>query len=365
MSKNIDFSRIDRFVVENIEKTFPGASLAIYKKGEKIYEKVYGYSEIVPERRKVQEDTIFDLASLTKPLVTSLLTAKLVEEGLLHLRDKVSKILPEYSMTEAGFNEEKNRTEIWMLLTHSACLPSWMPLYKIKGKSRKELLIEASRSFITCSPGTQALYSDIGYIVMTLLIERITGERIDRLFEKMIAKPLGLEKTMFNPLEKNYPINKIASTELLREENIVLKGVVHDENARALDGVSGHAGLFSTADEVGMIVNEVLQSYLGKSDLLIKPATARSFLRKIICGDRCYSLGWMIYESSSAIFCGDLMSPGKAFGHTGFTGTSVCADPDLDIVIVFLSNRVHPTRENNKIIEFRPRFHNLVVSTII
>lgn len=357
-------SRIDDFILRHIPDVFPGASIAVFKRGELIYEKAYGYSEITPYKREVSIDTLFDLASLTKPLVTSLVVARLIEEGLIYLRQRVSEIVPEYSRTNAGYSEAKDKTEIWMLLTHTACLPAWAPLYMMRGKSREELLEEAIRSFVNCEPGTRALYSDIGYIVLTAVVERVAGERLDRLFEKMVARPLGLGRTVFNPLEQGYPVEEIASTEYIDEIGQPLRGVVHDENARALGGVSGHAGLFSTAREVGVIANEVLQSFLGKSEEIIKRPTIRTFLRKWACGDRCYSLGWMVYTGSSGQFCGDLMSPERAFGHTGFTGTSVCIDTEHETVVVLLTNRVHPTRNNNRILGFRPRFHNLVMSLI-
>ncbi|NHV98288.1 MAG: serine hydrolase [Thaumarchaeota archaeon] len=347
-----------------VNDVFPGASVAVYKDDKLVYEEAFGYAETVPSRRNTSIETLYDLASLTKPLAASIVTARLMEEGLLHLKQRVSEVLPEYSATNAGHDELKSRTEIWMLLSHSAGLPAWAPLYKLGKSSREELLEEAARSFINCPPGSNVVYSDIGYIVLTAILERVAGERIDRLFEKLVAKPLGLRKTVYNPLSHGFSENEIASTETDPATGLPLTGVVHDENARALGGLSGHAGLFSVSKEVGLVGNQLLQAYLGKSDCLVKKATAATMLSPWVGDDYCYGLGWQVYRKTVTQAFGDLMTDGRAFGHTGFTGTSICIDVEQKLVAVLLSNRVHPSRENNKIMRFRPVFHNLLVSSL-
>jgi len=347
-----------------VEDVFPGASIAVYLNDELVYEEAFGYAEVTPERRETSVETLYDLASLTKPLATSIIVARLLEEGLLHLKQKVSEVLPEYSKTNAGQDEFKSRAEIWMLLSHSAGLPAWAPLYKLGGKSRVELFEEAARSFVSFPPGSRVIYSDIGYIVLTALVESITGERIDSLFEKLVARPLGLRKTVYNPLNHSFAESQVASTEIDPGTGFPLRGVVHDENARALEGLSGHAGLFSTAREVALIGNEMLQAYLGRSDRLVKKATAVTMLRPWADGEYCYGLGWQVYRKTISQAFGDLFTDGNAFCHTGFTGTSICIDAGQRVVAVLLSNRVHPSRENTKIIRFRPLFHNLLVSSL-
>ncbi len=354
-----------RMILNNaVNDVFPGASVAVYMDDKLVYEKAFGYAETVPARRDASVETLYDLASLTKPLATSIIVAKLVEEGVLYLKQKVSEVLPEYSGTNAGHDDFKSRTEIWMLLSHSAGLPAWSPLYKLGKSSRKELFKEAASSFISCPPGSRVIYSDIGYMVLTALVEDVTGERIDSLFEKLVAKPLGLRKTVYNPLNHGFSENEIASTEIDSATGRPLTGVVHDENARALEGLSGHAGLFSVSREVALIGNEMLQAYLGKSDRLVKKATALTMLRAWAANDYCYGLGWQVYRKASTQAFGDLMTDKKAFGHTGFTGTSICIDAEHKVVAVLLSNRVHPSRENNKIMKFRPIFHNLLLSSL-
>lgn len=360
----MSFSSMSKTLVNAVNNVFPGASVAVYKNNELIYEEAFGYAEVTPTTRATSIETLYDLASLTKPIVTSIIVAKLIEEGLLHLKQKVSEVLPEYSKTNAGQDELKGKTEIWMLLSHSAGLPAWIPLYKLGKTKREEFLEEAMKSFINYLPGSGVIYSDIGYMVLTKLVETVARERIDFLFEKLVSRPLGLKRTVYNPLDHGFSTDEIASTEIDPVTGRPLKGVVHDENARALEGLSGHAGLFSISREVASIGNEVLQAYLGKSDRLIKGATAKAMLKTWMHNEYCWGLGWQIYGKANARIFGDLMTDGKAFGHTGFTGTSICMDAEHNVVAVLLSNRVHPSRENDKIVEFRPVFHNLLISSL-
>lgn len=207
-----------------VNDVFPGASIAIYLDDQVVFEEAFGYAEAVPSRRSTSVEMLYDLASLTKPLVTSIIVARLVEEGLLHLKQRVSEVLPEYSRTNAGQDDSKSRTEIWMLLSHSSGLPAWIPLYRLGKNSRKELFEEAARSFVSNPPGSKVVYSDIGYIVLTALIEKVTGERMDRLFEKLVAKPLSLRKTVYNPLSHGFSEGEIASTEIDPATGFPLRG---------------------------------------------------------------------------------------------------------------------------------------------
>jgi CubicO group peptidase (beta-lactamase class C family) len=337
-----------------------GIEVLIVRRGKVAVHEACGYAQIEPFERPLMSGMLFDLASLTKPIAGSLVAGYLVEEGIIHLKQRVSEILPEFSKTPAGHNEMKDKVRVWMLLTHSSGLPPWFPLYRTIG-DREGILIEAVRSFPIYEPGTKALYSDIGYIVFTKLAEELTNERFDRLFYSLVVKRLGLKLTIYNPLEAGISPSDIVSTEVIDHGN-ALTGVVHDENARAMSGVSAHAGLFSTAEEIGFLGYEILRAYRYESDLLLSPAYARSMLRKWICGDRCYGLGWWIYDRRSIEAGGDLLI--KGYGHTGFTGTSLWIDPVLDIVIVILTNRVHPTRDNYYINLLRPIAHNMILSSI-
>ncbi|MEM1610126.1 MAG: serine hydrolase [Sulfolobales archaeon] len=341
-------------------RLIPGIEVLVVRRGKVAIHEACGYAQIEPIERPLRRGMLFDLASLTKPIAGSLVAGQLVAEGIIHLKQRVSEILPEFSKTPAGYNEIKDRVRIWMLLAHSSGLPPWLPLYR-STSDREEILMEAVRSFPIYEPGTKAIYSDIGYMVFTKLVEELTSEKFDHLFYSLVAKRLGLKLTLYNPLEADIDQNNIVSTEAT-EHGGVLTGIVHDENARAMGGVSAHAGLFSTAEEVGLLGYEILRAYRGESDLLLPPAYARSMLRKWICGDRCYGLGWWIYDRRSIEAGGDLLV--KGFGHTGFTGTSLWIDPILDIVIVILTNRVHPKRDNHYINLLRPIAHNMIISSV-
>ncbi|MDK2384095.1 MAG: serine hydrolase, partial [Candidatus Korarchaeota archaeon] len=207
-------------------------------------------------------------------------------------------------------------------------------------------------------PGARCVYSDIGYIVATAVVERASDTRLDGLFEELVARPLGLRRTMYNPLSRGYE-GRIAATERVAWRGGVIRGVVHDENAYAMDGVSGHAGLFSTAEEVGRIAWSVAES-LGGSGLFSEPM-ARAMTSLWSEGSCTYGLGWRLYRRGYR-HAGDLFSP-RAFGHTGFTGTSVWVDPEYEAVIVMLTNRVHLGRDA-PIAEARARIHNAVMASL-
>lgn len=339
--------------------SIPGIEILVIRAGKIALHEACGYAEKIPRSRALVRGMLFDLASLTKPLAGSIVAGYLVSEGLIHLKQRVSEILPGFSRTPSGYSEVKDRIRVWMLLSHSSGLPQWLPLYRL-ARSREEVFEEAMRVFPSYSPGSGALYSDLGYILLTKIAEHVSGERFDALFSKVVVRRLGLARTLYNPLDAGFAEVDIVSTEPI--EGKPLTGVVHDENARALGGVSAHAGLFSTAIEVGRISLEILSSYRSESDLLLPPAYARTMLRRWVCGDRCYGLGWWIYDRRAVEAAGDMLSRG--YGHTGFTGTSVWIDPELDLVVVLLTNRVHLGRDNRAIDKLRPVAHNLIIASL-
>lgn len=248
---SVKLSRLERAkdVVESyVGSAYPGYDLLVLKNDCVVFRSFSGYAEVVPEVRPLREDSMFDVASLTKVLVTSLVYAKLVEEGLVSLRQKVVELAPEFGMTPAGSSYAKEKVALWMLLSHTSGLPAWLPLYKTC-RSRNEVFEVALKSFPSYEPGRDVLYSDINYIVLTYIAEKVTGERIDRLFDSMIAKPLNLKRSSFNPLERGYSRDDVVATEVVDWRGGTVVGVVHDENALAMEGVSGHAGLFTTTLE--------------------------------------------------------------------------------------------------------------------
>ena len=353
------FERLGKVVESFVSDAYPGASIAIAYRGQVVFMGDYGYLQLTPAKRPIRPNALFDLASLTKPLATSIILMRLVEDGLIHLNQRVSDILPEFSKTESGYNMVKDSVRLWMLLSHSSGLPPWLPLYKAS-KSRNDVIEGALKAQLTYYPGSTVVYSDLNYIILTAVAERVSGERMDELFSGYVVEPLGLERSLYNPLGK-FTIDEIAATEVIGSEPLV--GIVHDENARAMDGVSGHAGLFSTSLEASKIALDLLNAVKGRDSRLLSRATVESMWRPWACGDTCYGLGWLVYRRGVTSSGGDLLSD-SSFGHTGFTGTSIWVDVERDLVIVLLTNRVHPTRENRRIDYARPIIHNVAVSEV-
>jgi len=347
--------KIDAFVKNAVNVVFPGAVLLVVKSGEIVYHEAFGFSQIIPKEREMEKDFIFDLASLTKSLATSIITMKLVEEGYIYIKQKVSSIISEFKS-----NPLKNEIRIWHLLTHTSGFPAWEPFYeKFNGKDVVNAVIETQ---LCCKPGEKYIYSDLGYILLMEIAERVTKEKFSNLFTEYISKPLGLKFTMFNPPEELR--SKVVATEFCKWRKRILVGEVHDENAYALGGVSGHAGLFSNAVEIAKVAQMLLNKGVYEGEKVLSSASVEQMTKDWICEiGGGYGLGWVINDTKESTSAGELMSS-NAFGHTGFTGTSLWIDPVRELIVVFLTNRVHPSRENELIIEFRPRLHNLIVSLL-
>jgi len=347
---------VDRLMKRYVGDAFPGGVLLIARKGIIAFYKSYGKAQVVPVERVMQKDMIFDLASLTKSLATSIIIMRLIEDGLINLKQKISTIF-----NEINKDEIKREITILHLLTHTSGLPAWEPFY-MGLKDKNEIIKAALNAFPSNRPGEKYTYSDLGYIILTGIAEQVTGKTFDELFKEYVARPLELKDTMFNPPESLK--SRIVATELCQWRKEVLIGKVHDENAYAMGGVSGHAGLFSTAFEIAKIAQMMLNyGTYGSKEILSKSSVIimiKNHVKNLNAG---YGLGWMINDTPNGTSAGDLFSE-KSFGHTGFTGTSVWVDPEKELIVVLLTNRVHPTRENTKLIELRPRIHNIIASTI-
>lgn len=348
--------KVNEFMKRCVNDAFPGAVILIARKGIIALHEAYGYSQIVPIKREMTKDTIFDLASLTKSLATSIIIMRLIEDGFISLKQRISTIF-----NEIDKNDIKREITVWNLLTHTSGLPAWEPFYK-GFKSREEIIKAALNAFPSNKPGEKYTYSDLGYIILTGIAEEVTGEAFDKLFEKYVTVPLDLKDTMFNP--PNHLKSRIAATEMCEWRKEVLVGSVHDENAYAMNGVSGHAGLFSTALEVAKIGHMMLNhGVYGSKEILSKSSVqimTKNHVKNLGAG---YGLGWMINDTPDGTSAGDLFSE-KSFGHTGFTGTSIWIDPEKELIVVLLTNRVHPSRQNTKLIELRPKIHNLIASAV-
>ena len=308
-------------------------------------------------------DTIFDLASLTKVIAATTLTMRAADAGRLTLDDPVAQWLPDWRGSDRG------EVTVRQLLTHSSGLTAYLPLYRdCTGRFEFEKAICTLP--LEYAPGTQSLYSDLGFMVLGFILEdaalRASG-RPDGLLDPDAALAAQFSRLRSfltpNPLTFNPPRAwrpNCAPTEVDRWRGRLLTGEVHDENCWALGGIAGHSGLFGTVAAVGSFARAVLRTIAGEV-ILAAPETMRRFIQREPIPGSSRALGWDTMLPTSS--CGTLMSP-SAIGHTGFTGTSLWIDWELDLYVALLTNRVHPTRENNAIRELRPRIHEAVVETV-
>jgi len=303
----------------------------------------------IAEGKAKVEELFFDLASLTKPLATVLLVMDLVSCGVMQLTDSLKQFFSEVPGDKSGIT-------IHSLLCHRSGLPAHRKMYLEKRDVISQVLDEPLLS----PPGREARYSDLGYILLGKIIEQLTGTTLDRLVEQRIYAPLGLEGEIFFGGKARHPERRYVPTEECPWRGRVLQGEVSDENCFAMKGVAGHAGLFGTLHGVTSLCEEILDTWKQRqSHLAGIPAEILALFLKRQHNDATWALGFDTRspEGSSA---GRHLSL-ESVGHLGFTGTSFWIDPQQDLIIVLLTNRVHPTRANDKIKAFRPWFHDRVV----
>ena len=359
-----------RLLQEGVQKNiFPGVAsgVASCSPERRIrWQGVFGNRLVDPEEKPMREDTFFDLASLTKPLATTLAILALIDDGVIHF----DSLLPEMLGTEVP--EEKKKIRLRELLSHSSGLPAYFPFYqrliKIPEESRKDAMLELILAEPLAAPvGTRAIYSDLGFMLLGWIVEEKSGMPLDRFVAERIYQPLSLEKNIFfRPLSRPWPQGNVAAaTERCPWRGRVLEGEVSDDNCHVLGGVAGQAGLFANLQAVMDLTVFLLDCVKGRTS---HPAFSNALLAK------CFQRNTDIEVESSWAFGFDTPSPqgssaGKYFhpasiGHLGFSGTSFWIDPVRDLVVVLLTNRIHPSRENNGIKEFRPLFHDAVIETL-
>lgn len=336
---------------------FPGGVVAVGHQGRLVAVNTAGRLSYDKDASAVQADTLYDLASLTKVVGTTTAAMMLDERGRLPLDAPVARYVPEFA---AGLQAEaKSKVLVRHLLSHSSGLPGYIRFF-LEVKTRPELLERVYSTPLEYEPGTRTVYSDLGMILLGEVIERASGQRLDQFLEKNLFRPLGMTETRFNPPPSLR--SRIAPTEDDREfRRRLIRGEVHDENAWVLGGVSAHAGLFSTARELAVFCQMLLNGGIYAHHRFLKRETIEWFTQRQPIPDSTRALGWD--TSSEASSGGHYLSP-RAFGHTGFTGTSIWIDPEKQLFVVTLTNRVHPTRANEKIREFRPRLHDAVVEAL-
>jgi uncharacterized protein YbbC (DUF1343 family) len=312
---------------------FPGAVVVIGHDGKIVFRKAYGMRSLEPTREPMTADTIFDMASLTKPTMTALAVMQLCDEGKLNVNEAVAKYIPEF-----GVNGKESIT-IRQLLTHYSGLAPDLDL-KDQWQGKQDAYSRAFNSDLAHAPGARFEYSDINYIILGALVERISGLSLDEYAQRFIIAPLGLERCRYLPPESWD--SQIAPTQY-DEHGTMLRGTVHDPTARRMGGVAGHAGLFCSADDVASYAQNLLDRLAGSAS---KFPLSRAMLEKMIVpeqpatGTALRGFGWDI-DSPYSSNRGTLF-PAGSFGHTGFTGTSLWMDPVSDTYVVVLTNAVHP-----------------------
>lgn len=354
---NPNFEDVDELINKELKRgSFPGAVLAIIKGDEIIHRKAFGFAQLQPEKRRMTAATIFDLASLTKVIATTTSIMQLVENGVINLWDYLSEYFPEIP-------QDKKNITIYNLLTHTSGFQAIVQLWKRKMNRQEkiEYILELPLEYNT---GEKVLYSDPNFILLGELVERASGKPLDKYAKESIFEPLEMKNTRFNPLRENIKRDDIAATEWCEWRNEMIVGKVHDENAASFNGVSGHAGLFSNIDDLFKFVRMLIKQGYYKNKQILHPNTVKLMAKNSTENlDQKRGLGWNLIDNFRS--SGGVLLSQRSYGHTGFTGTSIWIDPLNKIGIVFLTNRVHPSRDNTKIISLRPRLHNLIARTML
>jgi CubicO group peptidase (beta-lactamase class C family) len=348
---------------------FPSAVYLIGENDGIVFTDALGYSAVEPYRITNKLDMIYDLASLTKPLVTGLLCARRIELGELTLDSSVSHYLPEFDRTD------KSMITIRELLTHTAGLPAWRPLYLLAEDEPERTAGAIANLDLEYKPGTRVIYSDLGFIALGILLARMTGHSLAELARNEIFEPLNLQQTFFNPevalqtgiaacetgnAYERGMVEQSGAEPYKNSRQRLIWGEVHDGNAYFLGGAAGHAGLFSSAADTFVLA----QQFLAESSKLLKPETCTLFRTNMTPDlEESRSIAWQLAETSESTAGLDL--PRDSFGHNGFTGTCIWIDPERRRVFILLTNRTHtrllPFANINGV---RRRFNSLAVAAL-
>lgn len=355
----------------------PGAVLLVGQQGEIVFHEAFGCRSLKPAASPMESDTVFDIASLTKALITTTLAMRAVDAGLLTLDRKVSSLLPGFGVLG------KERISVQHLLQHSSGYPAWAPLYKSIERAERSgrtgimmsrgawhmMLQELYEMKLENLPGKVATYSDLGFLLLGAVIESVFGGiPLDRLAIKHIVAPLSLRSLGYIDISKlkarglEADSDRIAPTAECPWRRKILCGVVHDDNAYVLGGVAPHAGIFSDAVDVHRIAAELIACYHGHGSLVRQETVQAFWTRDETILDSTWAVGWdtpSVKDSSAGKYFSE-----ESVGHLGFTGCSVWIDPTREIDVVLLTNRVHPSVENTRIRQFRPLIHDLVMETL-
>ena len=370
----MNFSRVDEALQEAVRsRVFPGAVLRVSHRGDLVYEKAVGSRNLELPEAPVAAETVFDLASLTKPLATTIAILMLVRDRRLDLDERVARYLPHFGVFG------KSGVTIRHLLNHSSGLAAHRPYFREASglgrlnfigsrEARAWVYEQVQRERPEAAPGKQVIYSDLGFLALGQLVENASAMSLDQFCYRRIFGPARLEAlgyidlTMVRAGRVEPVSDRIAATSACAWRGQTLCGEVEDENAWLMAGVAGHAGLFGTAEDVDRLASVIEAAGRGQGDLLPRELVREMWTIDDTVPGSTRTLGWDTPAARNSA-AGGRMSP-HTVGHLGFTGTSLWLDLEQRVHIVLLSNRVHPSRDNNRIREWRPRIHDLVMEAL-
>jgi CubicO group peptidase (beta-lactamase class C family) len=352
------------------DRVFPGGALRVDVRGETVHLSFHGRRSLEPPGDPVDAPTCFDLASLTKVLATTPLVLLSIHQGRLDLDKPVCDIVESYT------GHGRDAITLRMLLDHSSGLPAWRPYYEAVRSTADGAWLttstgrDAVRQMVAAEapeapPGSRALYSDLNFVLLDWILEQVNGEATDVLFATRLAEPLSIEDLFFVDLKSPAKADRarhgraFAATEHCPWRGRTLVGEVHDDNTYAMGGVSGQAGLFGTIADVAAMANVWLSSFLQSDGFFLHDHVREFWQRSEVPGST-RALGFDT-PSPHASQAGSSFGP-RTVGHLGFTGTSLWIDPDRELIVVLLTNRIHPTRENEAIKRFRPALHERIAA---
>ncbi|HVI74783.1 MAG TPA: serine hydrolase domain-containing protein [Anaeromyxobacteraceae bacterium] len=337
----------------------PALSATVRQRGRTVHASIHGEAQIVPGRRVVDARTVFDVASLTKVMATTSLAALLVDARALEVDAPAARWLPELPADKASVT-------VRQLLAHASGLPAWLPLHA-GARRGEDVLAAAAATPLEAAPGSRVAYSDLGFILLGAAVERCGGAPLDAAFDERVAQPIGLGATFFLREGSAAVVERRARHDFAATRRTpargVIAGAVDDDNAFAMGGVAGHAGLFSTAEEVAALGQAWLDALAGCSGWL-SAATASLFAARQPGSER--ALGWDTPSREGSSLGGRLgRGPRGAIGHLGFTGCSLWLDLDQEVACALLTNHVHPDGPDKaRLKEFRARFHDTVAEAL-
>ena len=347
------FREVETLVKQSIaDSVFPGASIAVLYKDDVVFHKAFGTLTYDRHSPPAQTSTIYDLASLTKPVVTTSIIMQLSERDSLDIDAPVSHYIPEFSRNGKGNITIRN------LLLHNSGLIAHRFFIKTC-RTADEVMQSICNESLVYPTGTRTTYSDLGFIILGAVIERVTGKTLQENFHERFSKPLGMRSTMFNPPDSLH--SGIAPTE--KDKSWTLsdpRPLVHDHNTALLGGAAGHAGLFSTTGDLLRFAAMLMQEGQYNGSTFFRPSTLEYFTQR---HSESRALGWDLRSLNGRSSSGQYFST-NSYGHLGYTGTSIWIDPEKDLAVITLTNRVHPSSENIKIRKFRPLLHDTVIKSL-